>query len=358
MAIYYDSDRLCCFDLFLALILVLKVPSKMKSSEPANKSEIQSKGENDVKYLSAKAVAQKWNISERMVCKYCAQGRIPNAYQSDGLWYIPEDTEKPIRKQKEIAPIPLLLQEILAQREDPRRVGIYDYLQVNMVYSNGRMASNRLTRNQVEGIYKTDKICTANEPMKINDIVEARNHFLCVDTILTHAIKPLTVTFINQLLELLVSDNCRHKRNDPIPTGYRKSCAPEKYGKTTPPNMIHTKLAELINEYESLNNVTLEDILDFHVKFERIRPYEDCNGRIGRLLMLKECLRHEVTPFVIDDKRRTGYLDGIRQWDEDRGILMDVCMEAQMRFEAQIALQGLLECQSQHMRAYHKGGNR
>ena len=356
MAIYYDSDRLCCFDLFLALILVLKVPSKMKSSEPANKSEIQSKGENDVKYLSAKAVAQKWNISERMVCKYCAQGRIPNAYQSDGLWYIPEDTEKPIRKQKEIAPIPLLLQEILAQREDPRRVGIYDYLQVNMVYSNGRMASNRLTRNQVEGIYKTDKICTANEPMKVNDIVEARNHFLCVDAILTHATKPLTVTFINQLLELLVSDNCRHKRNDPIPTGYRKSCAPEKYGKTTPTNMIHTELTELINEYESLNKITLENILDFHVKFERIRPYEDCNGRIGRLLMLKECLRHDVTPFIIDDKRRAGYLDGIRQWDENRNILTDVCIEAQMRFEAQIKLLGLLKRRTQQMREYRKGG--
>ena len=101
-----------------------------------------------MKYLSAKAVAQKWNISERMVCKYCAQGRIPNAYQSDGLWYIPEDMEKPIRKQKEIAPIPLLLQEILAQREDPRRVGIYDYLQVNMVYSNGRIATEIVCTSQ------------------------------------------------------------------------------------------------------------------------------------------------------------------------------------------------------------------
>lgn len=311
-----------------------------------------------MKYLSAKEVAQKWNISERMVCKYCAQGRILNAYQSEGLWYIPEDTNKPARKQKENAPIPLLLQEILTQREDSRRVGLYDYLQINMVYSNGRMASNRLTRNQIEGIYKTDKICTVNESMKINDIVEARNHFLCVDTVLTHATKPLTVPFANQLLTLLVSDNCRHKRNDPVPTGYRKSIAPEKYGRTAAPNMIHTQLTQLINEYESLTDVTLEDILDFHVKFERIRPYEDCNGRIGRLLMLKECLRHDITPFIIDDKRRTGYLDGIRQWDENRNILTEVCIEAQMRFEAQINLYGLLKRRTQRMRAYHENGNR
>ena len=123
-------------------------------------------------------------------------------------------------------------------------------------------------------------------------------------------------------------------------------------------SMTLTEMNQLFKESEAQKDIGFHEILDLHVRFERIRPFEDCNGRIGRLLMLKECLRHEVTPFVIDDKRRTGYLDGLRQWDEDRSILMDVCMEAQMRFEAQIALQGLLGCQSQHMRAYYKGGNR
>ena len=109
-------------------------------------------------------------------------------------------------------------------------------------------------------------------------------------------------------------------------------------------------MADLIEKYEAKKSVDLEDILDFHVKFERIRPYEDCNGRIGRLLMLKECLRYGIIPFIIDDKRRTGYLDGIRGWDDDPDVLMDVCIEAQLRFEAQIALQGLLECQDRFKR--------
>ena len=113
-------------------------------------------------------------------------------------------------------------------------------------------------------------------------------------------------------------------------------------------------MATLIEKYESKKSVGLKDILDFHVKFESIRPFEDCNGRVGRLLMLKECLRHDITPFIIDDKHRTNYLEGIRCWNDNPNILMDVCIEAQLRFDAQIALQGLLECQSKYQRKRRK----
>ena len=162
--------------------------------------------------------------------------------------------------------------------------------------------------------------------------------------------KPLNQTLIHQIQMQLVSDNCRHKRHAPIPYGYRKSSPAPKFDKTTPPSEIGAAMTALIKEYESQKYIGFHEILDFHVKFERIRPFEDCNGRVGRLLMLKECLRHSVTPFIIDDKRRTGYLEGIRCWDKDRSVFMDVCMEAQMRFEAQIALQGLLECHAQYQR--------
>ena len=310
-----------------------------------------------MEYITSKEAAEKWGVSERMVRVYCVQERIPDAYQEFETWYIPENATKPIRKKKEASQLPKLLKTLIKQRDGRTYRGRYDYLQINMVYSNGRMASNRLTRDQIEVLYKTDRIFTNKEPIKVNDIIEARNHFLCVDMNLSNAMKPLTQTFIQQLQSTLLSERCRHKRHAPIASGYRKTATTPKFGKTTPPAEISAAINQLFKEYESQKDIGFHEILDLHVRFERIRPFEDCNGRIGRLLMLKECLRHDVTPFVIDDKRRTGYLDGIRQWDEDRSILMDVCMEAQMRFEAQIALQGLLECQSQHMRAYHKGCN-
>jgi len=341
--VHFVSTGTWCFALFLVLILVLKVPSKLKSSElTETDTKNQLKGTAKMNCISPKEAAQKWGVSERMVCRYCIQGRIDDAYQEYGIWYIPEDAEKPARKEKEVKPTPLLLQKIIKQRDGKQYRGFYEYLQINMVYSSGRMASNRLTRNQVEVLYKKDRIFTTSEDIKVNDIVEARNHFLCVDTILTNAMKPLTQTFINQLQAQLLSDSCKHRRHAPTPVGYRKTPASKKFGKTTPPAKINAAMADLIEKYEAKKSVDLEDILDFHVKFERIRPYEDCNGRVGRLIMLKECLRHGIIPFIIDDKRRTGYLDGIRYWDDDRSILMDVCMEAQMRFEAQIALQAML----------------
>lgn len=301
-----------------------------------------------MEYLTASEIAAKWNVSEQLVRRYCRENRIPDAYQEFGTWYIPADAEKPARKQKDVKPTPILLKKILKQRDGKQYHGFYEYLQINMVYSSGRMASNRLTRNQIEVLYKKDRIFTTSEDIKVNDIVEARNHFLCVDTILTNAMKPLTRTLINQLQAQLLSDSCKHRRHAPTPVGYRKTPASKKFGKTTPPAKISAAMANLIEKYEAKQSVDLEDILDFHVKFERIRPYEDCNGRVGRLIMLKECLRHGIIPFIIDDKRRTGYLDGIRCWNDDPEVLMDVCIEAQLHFEAQIALQGLLECHAKY----------
>lgn len=216
------------------------------------------------------------------------------------------------------------------------------------------MASNRLARNQVEVLYKKYRIFTTNEDIKVNDIVEASNHFLCVDTILTNAMKPLTQTFINQLQVQLLGDSCKHRRHAPTSVGYRKTPALKKFGKTTPPAKISAAMADLIEKYEAKKSVGLEDILDVHVKFERIHPYEDCNGRVGRLILLKECLRHEFTPFILDDKRRTEYLKGIREWDMDKTTFFTPCLEAQTRFQAQIDLQKLLEYAQRYKPADYK----
>lgn len=138
-------------------------------------------------FISVKEAAAKWNISERMVYKYCTLNRIPDAYQEFGIWFIPEEADKPSRSKKEVVQLPPLLKTLIKQRDGMQFRGLYNYVQINMVYSNGRMASNRLTREQIEVLYKTDRIVTNREPIKVNDIIEARNHFLAVDMILSNA---------------------------------------------------------------------------------------------------------------------------------------------------------------------------
>ena len=177
-------------------------------------------------YITVQEAAKKWGISERLVRRYCAEGRIQDLAQYDGIWQIPEDAVKPSRIKKDTITtpqIPPLLKNLIKQRDGRQYRGLYDYVQINMVYSNGRMASNRLTRNQIELLYKTDRIVTGSEAIKINDIIEARNHFLAVDMVLSNVMKPLNQTLIHQIQMQLLSDNCRHKRHAPIPYGYRKS---------------------------------------------------------------------------------------------------------------------------------------
>ena len=176
---------------------------------------------------------------------------------------------------------------------------------------------------------QSEKISFGCLVLTINYIIEARNHFLCVDMILDNAMKSLTPAFIHQLQSTLLSASCRHKRHAPVALGYRKIPSAPKFGKTTPPAEISAAISQLFKKYESLRSIGLPEILDLHVQFERIRPFEDCNGRIG-------------------------YLDGIRRWDEDRSILMDVCMEAQARFLAQIELEKLLESQARMTRKQRK----
>ena len=311
-----------------------------------------------MKYKSVRETVIRWGVSERIVRRYCTGKRIPGAVQIDKAWRIPANAVKPGTTPPPKQDMPKLLKKLISLRKRHGSRGLYDYVQVNMAYSNSRMASNRLTRKQVQYLYETDRVSEGFEPIKVNDIIEMRNHFVVMDMLLDDAMQPLSKKMIVQWQRQLLSESCRHKRKSAIEPGFRMKNCLLKSGQTPPPKEISNALDTLFSEYEMKTVVGLQDILELHVRFEEIRPFEDANGRIGRLLMFKECLRHDVMPFILDDKHRTGYLDGIRQWEANLDILMDVCMEAQIRFEAQMALQGLLECQSQHLRAYYKEGSR
>lgn len=299
-----------------------------------------------MEYITVKEAADKWNTSVQIVRRLCRQERIPGVVQTDGAWLIPEDAKKPDRAEYTVAEakeLPPLAKKLVRQKKKKNFHGLYDYVQTDLTYSSSRMASNRLTRQQVETIFKKGKVSVSFEPMKVSDLVEVLNHCVCVDYILDHVEEPLSQKFIKHLHYQLTFGTVDERRKKVTPGQYRTKNSYRTEPFMSPSDKISDKLKALVAEYESLDEVDRREILDFHVRFERIFPFEDCNGRIGRLIMFKECLRHEVMPFILDDKRRSRYLEGIREWDDDPGILGEVVMEAQSRFDAQIQLQNLAE---------------
>ena len=299
-----------------------------------------------MEYISVKEAADKWNTSVQIVRRFCRQERIPGIIQREGAWLIPVNAKKPERTDSSAAEaeaLPPLAKKLVRQKKKKNFHGLYDYVQTDLTYSSSRMASNRLTRQQVETIFKKGKVSVSFEPMKVSDLVEVLNHCVCVDYILDHVEEPLSQKFIKHLHYQLTFGTVDERRKKVTPGQYRTKNSYRTEPFMLPSDKISDKLKALVAEYESLDEVDRREILDFHVRFERIFPFEDCNGRIGRLIMFKECLRHEVMPFILDDKRRSRYLEGIREWDNDPGILSEVVIEAQSRFDAQIQLQMLAE---------------
>lgn len=291
-------------------------------------------------YMTTKEASILWNVSERMVRLYCVDGRIPEAQSTDDGWLIPKGTSKPKRKPAEQTPSNLsaFAKRVVYQRSKNNHYGIYEYIQVNLTYSSNRMASNRLTRNEVEEVYRTNKITTTFEPVKVDDIIETINHFTAIRYIVDHISTPISQNFIRKLHSLLAYGTYADRKEKLRSGEFRISAS--KIG--VPVKEISSSLSALLKDYEK-GAVDIERILDFHVRFEKIHPFEDYNGRVGRLIMMKECLRHGVDPFIIDDKRRAPYNRGITTWSEDHAPLISVSLEAQKRFQGKMELCNLFQ---------------
>ena len=291
-----------------------------------------------MEYITIKEAAKKWGVSEVVARKYCRENRIPGAKPGDKGWEIPKRAKKPEKLPGRVAEpyIPPLAKKLIHQKTKKNYHGLYDSVVTDLTYSSCRLASNRLTWNQVDSIFRKGKVEVAFEPMKVSDCIEVQNHIFCVDFIIDRVGEPLTERLIAQLHYQLTVGTIDHRKGLVTPGVYRDK--DEIMGKRPVPRAdeVDKKMEKLIREYEKRAEIGMREILDFHVQFEKIAPFEDYNGRLGRLLMFKECLRKDVMPFIIDDKRRRQYLDGLKAWDTERMPLKEVAAATQERFAAMV----------------------
>ena len=289
-----------------------------------------------MKYDSVAEIAKKWNVSERTVRNYCASGRIEGAVLKGKTWCIPENAERPKRKNgKETSPERTLLSVLREEKARKIKGGIYHKIQIELTYNSNHIEGSRLTHDQTRFIYETNTIgMEKTSVLNVDDIVETANHFKCIDMIIDAANQPLSEAFLKSLHRTLKSGTSDSRKEWFAVGDYKKM--PNEVGgmETTLPEQVSGKIKKLLAEYNAKEEKSLEDILDFHVKFERIHPFQDGNGRVGRLIMFKECLKYNIVPFIIEDDLKMFYYRGLKEWNREKGYLMDTCLTAQDRYKA------------------------
>ena len=285
-----------------------------------------------MRYLSVAEMAKKWNISERSVRNYCAHERVPGAFLTGKTWNIPENAEKPERSNKKKKPM-TLLDIMLDEKANKYSGGIYHKTQIDLTYNSNHMEGSRLTHDQTRYIFETNTIGIEKEVLNVDDVIETANHFRCIDVIIDHAKSSLTEKFIKEL-HLILKNGTSASRTDWFAVGDYKKRPNEVGGmETALPEEVADKMKALLTEYNKKEEKTLEDILDFHVKFEQIHPFQDGNGRVGRLIMFKECLKYNIVPFIIEDNLKMFYYRGLKEWSNEKGYLTDTCLTAQDRYK-------------------------
>lgn len=285
-------------------------------------------------YLSVSEIAEKWGISERSVRNYCANGRVAGAVLSGKIWKIPEDAGKPERSNQKKKQPPTLLDIMKEQKASKYPGGIYHKTQIELTYNSNHMEGSRLTHDQTRYIFETNTIGMENEIINVDDVIETANHFRCIDLIIDNAKAVLTEKFIREL-HLVLKNGTADSRKEWFAVGEYKKLPNEVGGmETALPEEVPDKMKALLAAYNAKEVITLEDILEFHVKFERIHPFQDGNGRVGRLIMFKECLKHNIVPFIIEDRLKLYYYRGVKEWNREKGYLTDTCLAAQDKYKA------------------------
>ena len=284
-------------------------------------------------YLSVSQMAKKWNMSERGVRKYCAEDKISGAFLTGKTWNIPENAEKPERKNKKSDEPQNLLERLRAEKKASVKGGIYPKIQIELTYNSNHIEGSKLTHDQTRYIFETNTIRAENDALNVDDIIETANHFKCIDMVIDNATYRLTEKFIKEL-HFTLKSGTSDSRKDWFNVGEYKKLPNEVGGKeTAKPEDTANKIKTILKDYNQKDEHTLEEIIDFHYRFETIHPFQDGNGRVGRLVMFKECLKNNIVPFIIDDSLKMFYYRGLSEWNNEKGYLMDTCLAAQDKFK-------------------------
>ena len=283
-------------------------------------------------YISVSQAAEKWGLSERSIRNYCQQGRIVGAVLNGHSWLIPESAVKPDRKKRQGKVPDDLLSRLRIEKEAGMTGGIYHKIQIELTYNSNHIEGSRLTKDQTRYIFETNTIGVSDSSVNVDDIIETANHFRCIDLVIDQAKYVLTEGFIKQL-HLTLKNGTSDSRKAWFAVGDYKRLENEVGGiQTAKPDKVPQKMKELLKAYNQTKKKSLDELLQFHYDFERIHPFQDGNGRVGRLILFKECLRNDIVPFIIEDDIKEFYYRGLQEWKSEKGYLRDTCLTAQDRF--------------------------
>jgi len=288
-----------------------------------------------MRYISAAETAKKWGLSGRAVRSYCSDGRIPGAFIDGGMWNIPDDALPPERDSG-IRFTGGLLNTLKHEMEGNIKDGIYGKVQTSLTYNSNRIDGNRLTEEQVRTMFETNTVLMQGV-VNADDIVETANHFSGIEHIILNADRTLSERMIMELHSVIrtgmrgngtAQRDAGQYKTEPNDVGGEPACPPED---------VAERMGMLLSEYDSKNIKTISDIVDLHQKFGMIHPFRNGNGRVGRLIMFKECLANDIVPFIINGEHRWFYFRGLKEWNKWRGYLMDTCLSSQDRFREWMA---------------------
>lgn len=287
----------------------------------------------DEKGIKKSDLSEVLGISSRTIAKIGRGEKIADRVMIKIADYLKCDADELYRVESENA----LLQTLRDEKEIRLSGGLYHELQIRMTYNSNHIEGSKLSEDQTRLIFETNTVDVGGG-IPVDDIIETVNHFRAIDYVIDIAEEPLTEDIIKKL-HFLLKQSTKDSALSWFAVGdYKKKANTVGGTETAKPKDVPVRMKQLISDYEKLENVCFEDIVGFHYEFERIHPFHDGNGRVGRLIALKECLRFGIIPFIIEDSKKLFYYRGLSEWESEKGFLTDTCLDGQDTFRKLLAL--------------------